>query len=67
MINIYKHGTYLRRKLSSQDKSMLFIMTIKFHNLDLQDTKENRFKIEPMSWIHNDIGNMWHAALRYDI
>lgn len=41
--------TYLRRKLSSQDKSMLFIMTIKFHNLDLQDTKENRFKIEPMS------------------
>lgn len=33
-------------------------MTIKFHNLDLQDTKENRFKIETMSLIHSDIG-MW--------
>lgn len=31
-------------------------MTIKFHNLDLQDTKENRFKIETMSLIYSDIG-----------
>lgn len=31
-------------------------MTIKFHNLDLQDTKENRFKIETISLIHSDIG-----------
>lgn len=30
-------------------------MTIKFHNLDLQDTKENKFKIETMSFI-SDIG-----------
>lgn len=26
-------------------------MTIKFHNLDLQDTKENKFKIETMNFI----------------
>lgn len=39
------------------------IMTIKFHNLDLQDTKENRAKIENVSYFNTQ----WYRCVRHAI
>lgn len=55
MINIYKHGTYLRRKLSSQDNFMLILWPLNFIIWIYKTQKKTSFKIETMSFI-SDIG-----------